>query len=52
MLELYRLKDGKKVIPSHSEISNYKWSPTENIITFIFAGTLNTFDVEKKECRF
>ena len=46
-LELYRLKDGKKVTPFHSEVSNYQWSPTENIIAFIFAGTLHTFEVEK-----
>lgn len=51
-LELYRLKDGKKVTPFHSEVSNYQWSPTENIIAFIFTGTLHTFKVEKKECRF
>ncbi len=51
ILELYRLKDGKKVIPSHSEASNYQWSPTENIIAFIFSGALHTFDAEK-ECRF
>lgn len=50
-LELYRLKDGKKVTPFHSEVSNYQWSPTENIIAFIFTGTLHTFKVEK-ECRF
>ncbi|MDG1595505.1 translocation protein TolB, partial [Bacillus cereus] len=42
ILELYRLKDGKKVTPFHSEASNYQWSPTENIIAFIFTGTLNT----------
>ena len=48
ILELYRLKDGKKVTPFHSEASNYQWSPTENIIAFIFTGTLNTFDVEKR----
>ncbi|WP_088349052.1 eIF2A-related protein [Bacillus cereus] len=52
MLELYRLKDGKKVTPFHSEVSNYQWSPTENIIAFIFTGTLNTFDVEKKNADF
>ncbi|HDR3880300.1 translocation protein TolB [Bacillus thuringiensis] len=52
ILELYRLKDGKKVTPFHSEASNYQWSPTENIITFIFTGTLNTFDVEKKNADF
>ncbi|PFE19365.1 TolB family protein [Bacillus cereus] len=46
--ELYRLKDGKKVMPFHSEASNYQWSPTDNIIAFIFTGALNTFDVEKK----
>ena len=51
-LELYRLKDGKKVTPFHSEASNYQWSPTENIIAFIFTGTLNTFDVEKKNADF
>lgn len=51
-LELYRLKDGKKVTPFHSEASNYQWSPTENIIAFIFTGTLNTFDVEKKNTDF
>ncbi|MGY1464066.1 eIF2A-related protein [Bacillus toyonensis] len=51
-LELYRLKDGKKVTPFHSETSNYQWSPTENIIAFIFTGTLNTFDVEKKNTDF
>ncbi|HHT7187978.1 TPA: TolB family protein [Bacillus cereus] len=52
ILELYRLKDGKKVIPFQSEASNYQWSPTENIIAFIFTGTLNTFDVEKKNADF
>lgn len=52
ILELYRLKDGKKVTPFHSEASNYQWSPTENIIAFIFTGTLHTFDVRKKEYRF
>ncbi|HDR7702626.1 TPA: PD40 domain-containing protein [Bacillus thuringiensis] len=52
VLELYRLKDGKKVTPFHSEASNYQWSPTENIIAFIFTGTLNTFDVEKKNADF
>jgi len=52
ILELYRLKDGKKVTPFHSEASNYQWSPTENIIAFIFTGTLNTFDVEKKNTDF
>lgn len=46
--ELYRLKDGKKVTPSQSEASNYQWSPTGNIIAFIFTGTLNTFDTEKR----
>ncbi|WP_144476746.1 TolB family protein [Bacillus thuringiensis] len=52
ILELYRLKNGKKVTPFHSEASNYQWSPTENIIAFIFTGTLNTFDVEKKNADF
>lgn len=52
ILELYRLKDGKKVTPFYSEASNYQWSPTENIIAFIFTGTLNTFDVEKKNADF
>ncbi|PAW39539.1 translocation protein TolB [Bacillus toyonensis] len=52
ILELYRLKDEKKVTPFHSEASNYQWSPTENIIAFIFTGTLNTFDVEKKNADF
>ena len=52
ILELYRLKDGKKVTPFHSEASNYQWSPTENIIAFIFTGTLHTFDVEKKNTDF
>lgn len=52
ILELYRLKDGKKVTPFHSEASNYQWSPTENIIAFIFTGTLHTFDVEKKNADF
>lgn len=47
--ELYRLKDGKKVRPSQSEVSNYQWSPTENIIAFVFARTLNTFDAEKRK---
>ncbi|MED0825483.1 eIF2A-related protein [Bacillus pacificus] len=51
-LELYRLKDGKKVTPFHSEASNYQWSPTENIIAFIFTGALHTFDVEKKNTDF
>lgn len=51
-LELYRLKDGKKVTPFHSEASNYQWSPTENIIAFIFTGTLHTFKVEKKNADF
>lgn len=47
--ELYRLKDGKKVTPSQSATSNYQWSPTENIIAFVFARTLNIFDVEKRK---
>ncbi|MEF7555916.1 TolB family protein [Bacillus thuringiensis] len=51
-LELYRLKDGKKVTPFHSEVLNYQWSPTENIIAFIFTGTLHTFEVEKKNADF
>ncbi|WP_434608283.1 TolB family protein [Bacillus paranthracis] len=51
-LELYRLKDGKKVTPFHSEASNYQWSPKENIIAFVFADTLNTFDVQKKNTDF
>lgn len=50
--ELYRLKDGKKVVPFQLEVSNYQWSPTENIIAFIFTGTLNTFEVEKKNADF
>lgn len=51
-LELYRLKNGKKVTPFHSETSNYQWSPKENIIAFIFTGTLSTYDVEKKNATF
>ncbi|EJQ98354.1 TolB family protein [Bacillus cereus] len=51
-LELYRLKDGKKVTPSQSESSNYQWSPTESIIAFVFARTLNIFDAEKKKVDF
>ena len=51
-LELYRLKDGKKVAPFQSEVSNYQWSPKENIIAFVFADTLNTFDVQKKNADF
>ncbi|WP_242212300.1 eIF2A-related protein [Bacillus cereus group sp. BfR-BA-01383] len=51
-LELYRLKDGKKVTSFHSETSNYQWSPKENIIAFIFTGTLSTYDVEKKNATF
>ena len=49
-LELYRLEDGK-VRPLQSEVSNYQWSPKENTIAFVFANTLNTFDVQK-ECGF
>ncbi|MDT3493032.1 translocation protein TolB [Bacillus toyonensis] len=51
-LELYRLKDGKKVTPIQSEVSNYQWSPVENVIAFVFARTLNTFDVQKKNADF
>lgn len=47
-LELYQLEDGKKVRPSQSEVSNYQWSPKENIIAFVFMNTLNTFDVKKR----
>ena len=47
-LELYRLEDGKKVRPLQSEVSNYQWSPKENVIAFVFANTLNTFDVQKE----
>ncbi|PIE96760.1 translocation protein TolB [Bacillus fungorum] len=50
--ELYRLKDGKKVAPFQSEVSNYQWSPKENIIAFVFADTLNMFDVQKKNTDF
>lgn len=51
-LELYRVTDGKKVIPSQTEATNYQWSPVENIIAFEFTGTLNTFDAEKKNATF
>ncbi|MGE7881237.1 TolB family protein [Bacillus sp. NPDC094077] len=51
-LELYRLKDGKKVTPIQSEVLNYQWSPVENVIAFVFARTLNTFDVQKKNADF
>ncbi|KAA0762515.1 PD40 domain-containing protein [Bacillus sp. SH5-2] len=51
-LELYRLRDGKKIRTFPSEISNYQWSPTENIIAFVFARTLHTFDVQKKNADF
>ncbi|MDH4420534.1 translocation protein TolB [Bacillus cereus] len=51
-LELYRLKNGKKVTPFHSETSNYQWSPKENIIAFIFTDTLSTYDIEKKNATF
>ncbi|PEF75085.1 TolB family protein [Bacillus pseudomycoides] len=46
-LELYRVADGKKVVPSQTEATNYQWSPAENIIAFEFTSTLNTFDAEK-----
>ncbi|MGI0534156.1 PD40 domain-containing protein [Bacillus pfraonensis] len=51
-LELYRVTDGKKVVPSQTEATNYQWSPVKNIIAFEFTGTLNTFDVEKKDATF
>ncbi|WP_433770911.1 TolB family protein [Bacillus wiedmannii] len=51
-LELYRLRDGKRISTFPSEISNYQWSPAENIIAFVFAHTLNTFDVQKKHADF
>ena len=41
----------EKVRPLQSEVSNYQWSPKENTIAFVFANTLNTFDVQK-ECGF
>lgn len=51
-LELYHVVDGKKVVPSQTEATNYQWSPVENIIAFEFTGTLNTFDAEKKNATF
>lgn len=51
-LELYCVMDGKKVVPSQTEATNYQWSPVENIIAFEFTGILNTFDVEKKNATF
>ncbi|PEE35677.1 TolB family protein [Bacillus pseudomycoides] len=51
-LELYRVADGKKVVPSQTEATNYQWSPAENIIAFEFTSTLNTFDAEKKNATF
>ncbi|WP_459499357.1 TolB family protein [Bacillus sp. C1] len=51
-LELYRVADGKKVVPSQTEATNYQWSPVENIIAFEFTKTLNTFDAEKKNATF
>lgn len=51
-LELYRVADGEKVVPSQTEAINYQWSPVENIIAFEFTGTLNTFDAEKKNATF
>ncbi|KEK26283.1 TolB family protein [Bacillus gaemokensis] len=47
-LELYRIEDEKKVIPFEDEMSNYQWSPIDNIIAFEFTDLLNIFDVEKK----
>ncbi|PDZ09686.1 translocation protein TolB [Bacillus pseudomycoides] len=51
-LELYRVADEKKVVPSQTEATNYQWSPAENIIAFEFTSTLNTFDAEKKNATF
>ncbi|PEP62801.1 MULTISPECIES: TolB family protein [Bacillus] len=51
-LELYRVADRKKVVPSQTEATNYQWSPAENIIAFEFTSTLNTFDAEKKNATF
>ncbi|MCI0763494.1 translocation protein TolB [Bacillus sp. TL12] len=51
-LELYQVVDGKKIVPSQTEATNYQWSPVENIIAFEFTGTLNTFDAEKKNATF
>ncbi|PGC28235.1 translocation protein TolB [Bacillus pseudomycoides] len=51
-LELYRVADGKRVVPSQTEATNYQWSPAENIIAFEFTSTLNTFDAEKKNATF
>ncbi|PEI92187.1 translocation protein TolB [Bacillus pseudomycoides] len=51
-LELYRVADGKKVVPSQTEATNYQWSPAENIIAFEFTSTLNIFDAEKKNATF
>ncbi|MBY0597172.1 TolB family protein [Bacillus bingmayongensis] len=51
-LELYRIADGKKVVPFHAEAINYQWSPIENTIAFEFTGTLNIFDAEKKNAKF
>ncbi|EMA6341735.1 PD40 domain-containing protein [Bacillus cytotoxicus] len=52
LLELYRIKDGKKIVPSQTEARNYQWSPTDNIIAFKFTKTLNIFDAEKKNATF
>ncbi|PFZ09224.1 translocation protein TolB [Bacillus pseudomycoides] len=51
-LELYRVADGKRVVPFQTEATNYQWSPAENIIAFEFTSTLNTFDAEKKNATF
>ncbi|PEB53440.1 translocation protein TolB [Bacillus pseudomycoides] len=51
-LELYRVADGKKIVPFHAEATNYQWSPVENTIAFEFTGTLNIFDAEKKNATF
>ncbi|MDM5156547.1 translocation protein TolB [Bacillus sp. DX1.1] len=51
-LELYRVADGKRIIPFQEEATNYQWSPKENTIAFEFTGTLNIFDAEKNNATF
>lgn len=51
-LELYRIADGRKVIPFQAEATNYQWSPVENTIAFEFTGTLNIFNPENQNATF
>ncbi|MGG2018393.1 TolB family protein [Bacillus sp. S10(2024)] len=48
-LELYRISDGKKVIPFQADATNHQWSPKQNIIAFQSGGVLNIYDVEKTQ---